>query len=161
MKRIITTLLLLSALFLLILSPSVSFSYDEDEEEIKPIICFVLEEEGTPEDYWPAIGLFEEDYFYMVVNLYEGLGSIIGEWKWISDRTIQCKVIDRSFEGFIGDKVDEFNFFMENNILVYQGYESIGTMDPGDVLIEKGMYPKSWKTYVDIVEAYKRGELKN
>jgi|GEM_PF-5659084 len=80
--------------------------------------------------YSPILYLYEDSTFTMEVNLYEGTGWIDGIY-YRSEDTVNFRVYNRNFSGFMGDDVDKFNMIVEpDGSLIYQG-SPIGVTDVG------------------------------
>jgi len=94
-------------------------------------------------EYFPAIALYTDNSFEMVVNLYAGMGRITGSYDEIGGSYL-FTVLERDFMGFIGDDVDIFTMeLMDDGSLLYTG-DDIGVTMPGSVFIFSPDVPDSF-----------------
>lgn len=77
------------------------------------------------------INLYRDGTFSMQVNLYVGYGTLSGAYE-ISDLGYKFHVEERSFSGYTGDNVEDFEMILRDDELEYQG-EEIGTTASGTV----------------------------
>lgn len=95
------------------------------------------------QEYQPRIEVFSDGTFIMTVNLYEGMGTVKGEYEQDGDM-LYCTVTERDFSGFLGDDVDYFEFWYWTD---GEGYEDlnyfgddIGMTTYWDVFIKQVAY---------------------
>ncbi|MCL2593046.1 MAG: hypothetical protein FWD82_06745 [Defluviitaleaceae bacterium] len=113
--------------------------------KVLSVSYYVESENFATEDSisYPAIALYSNNTFTMIVNLYADMGKLTGTYQMYED-SYRFTVLSRDFLGFLGDNVRFFTMYiMDNGNLRYSGSQ-IGTTDDGSIFTYSSTVPASF-----------------